>query len=88
MLKGLISGLLGLLVGTIGFGEAGVTRGTMGSDYLLDGVPVIPAMMGMFAASELFKLVNTQYLVADERARGVSAKVIFKSFKRAVSYLG
>ncbi len=31
LLKGVISGLIGLLVGTIGYSEAGVARGTMGS---------------------------------------------------------
>ena len=45
VLKGMISGLVGLLIGTIGYSEAGVTRGTFGSPYLLDGVPVIPAMI-------------------------------------------
>ena len=64
--KGVISGLVGLLIGTVGYGETGVARGTMGSVYLLDGIPAIPAMMGMFAASELFKLVNSQYLVEDQ----------------------
>ncbi|MBT5814182.1 MAG: tripartite tricarboxylate transporter permease, partial [Opitutales bacterium] len=53
LLKGVISGLIGLLLGTIGYSEAGVTRGTLGSPYLLDGIPAIPAMIGMFAASEL-----------------------------------
>jgi len=84
--KGVISGLVGLLVGTVGYGEAGVARGTLGSAYLLDGIPAIPAMMGMFAASELFKLVNTKYLVTDSQARKVSVKVIFTSFKRSVTY--
>ena len=77
LLKGVISGLIGLLVGTIGYSEAGVARGTMGSAYLLDGVPVIPAMIGMFAASELFRLVRTRYLVEDSAARKVSVRVIF-----------
>lgn len=84
--KGIISGLIGLLIGTVGYGEAGVARGTMGSIYLLDGIPAIPAMMGMFAASELFKLVNTQYLVADSSARKVSVKIIFASFRKAITY--
>ena len=84
--KGIMSGLIGLLIGTVGYSEAGVARGTLGSAYLLDGIPAIPAMMGMFAASELFKLVNTQYLVADSSARKVSVRVIFASFKRAVTY--
>jgi len=86
LLKGLISGLIGLLVGTIGYSEAGVARGTMGSAYLLDGVPVIPAMIGMFAASELFRLVKTRYLVEDSAARKVSVRIIFSGFRMAFSY--
>ncbi|HSG63251.1 MAG TPA: tripartite tricarboxylate transporter permease, partial [Pseudomonadales bacterium] len=73
---------------TIGFSEVGVARGTFGSDYLLDGVPVIPAMMGMFAASELFKLVNTQYLVSDSSARNVSVKEIARGFFDAFRHRG
>ena len=86
LLKGVISGLIGLLIGTIGYSEAGVSRGTMGSAYLLDGVPAIPAMIGMFAASELFRLVKTQYLVEDSAARKVSAQIIFAGFLKAVRY--
>ena len=86
LLKGVISGLIGLLVGTIGYSEAGVARGTMGSTYLLDGVPVIPAMIGMFAASELFRLVRTRYLVEDSAARKVSVRAIFSGFRMAFSY--
>ena len=84
--KGIVAGLVGLLIGTVGYGEAGVARGTMGSVYLLDGIPAIPAMMGMFAASELFKLVNTKYLVTDSSVRKVDVRIIFSSFKRAVTY--
>ena len=86
LLKGLISGLAGLLVGTIGYSEAGVTRGTFGSPYLLDGVPAIPAMIGMFAASELFRLVKSDYLVADSAARKVSVTKILAGFRSAISY--
>jgi putative tricarboxylic transport membrane protein len=86
LLKGVISGLIGLLIGTIGYSEVGVLRGTMGSVYLLDGVPAIPAMIGMFAASELFRLVRTQYLVEDSAARKVSARIIFAGFVKAFSY--
>lgn len=85
VIKGMISGLVGLLIGTIGYSEAGVTRGTFGSPYLLDGVPVIPAMIGMFAASELFRLVGKDYLVEDNAARTVSVRLILAGFRRAVS---
>ncbi len=88
MVKGLIAGMVGLLVGTIGFSEAGMLRGTMGNEYLLDGVPVIPAMMGMFAASELLRLVNTPYLVENEAARKVNIRLIIKGFFQAFRYPG
>ena len=86
LLKGIISGLVGLLIGTVGYSEAGVARGTMGSPYLLDGIPAIPAMIGMFAASELFRLVNTRYLVEDRALRKVSIKAILAGFKRTIRY--
>jgi putative tricarboxylic transport membrane protein len=86
LIKGVVSGLIGLLIGTVGYSETGIARGTLGSAYLLDGVPAIPAMMGLFAASELYRLVNTHHLVADEEARKVRPREILAGFKRAVSY--
>ena len=86
LLKGLISGFVGLLIGTIGFGEAGVARGTLGSSYLLDGVAVIPAMIGMFAASELFRLSKTSYLIEDSAARRVSVGEIWAGFRGSIKY--
>ncbi len=86
VVKGLIAGLFGLLIGTIGFSEAGVMRGTMDIELLADGIPVIPAMMGMFAASELFKLVKSEFLVEDESKRQVRISEILKGFRQAFSY--
>lgn len=86
VLKGLMAGFVGLLIGTIGFNELGMARGTMGQTYLLDGVPVIPAMMGMFAASELFKLANKGFIVESKASRKVKLGEIFQGFKLAVRY--
>lgn len=83
-LKGLIAGLFGLLVGSIGYSEAGVTRGTFGSPYLLDGIPAIPAMIGMFAASELFRLTQSQYLVAESSQRRVSLREVLNGFRNTL----
>ena len=83
LLKGAISGFAGLLVATIGFSEAGVARGTFGSAYLLDGIPAIPAMIGMFAASELFALVREDYLVTEDAARKVSISRVLAGFRRS-----
>jgi len=86
VIKGLIAGLFGLLVGTVGFSEAGVMRGTMDFELLADGIPAIPAMMGMFAASELFKLVKSEFLVEDENKRKVRISQILDGFKQAFQY--
>jgi len=85
LLKGVISGLAGLLVATVGFGEAGVARGTFGSAYLIDGIPVIPAMIGMFAASELFRLARENYLVKQDAARRVSIRQVLAGFRQSLA---
>jgi TctA family transporter len=50
MLKGIISGLLGLVASLVGFHiVTGVTRFTFGIVYLYDGIPLVPVMLGLFA---------------------------------------
>jgi putative tricarboxylic transport membrane protein len=59
-LKGFISLLLGLAIGTIGIDPAaGVPRFTYGSIDLMSGVSFIPVMIGMFAVSELLRNAPT-----------------------------
>src|SRR3546814_2669333 len=80
---------MGLLIGTIGMSPNGVLRGTLGSPYLIDGVPVIPAMIGMFAASELFALVGKSHLVDSAMStRGVSLRKILTGFRLALDSPG
>lgn len=55
-LKGLVSLLLGLFVATIGIDiTAGYPRFTFGVTELMGGVSFIPAMIGMFAVSEVLR---------------------------------
>jgi putative tricarboxylic transport membrane protein len=55
-LKGFVSLLLGLAIGTIGIDPAaGFPRFTFGSVELMQGVSFIPAMIGMFAISEILR---------------------------------
>lgn len=89
MARGLLSGAMGLLIGTLGMSPNGVLRGTLGSPYLIDGVPVIPAMIGMFAASELFGLVGKNYLVdSTSTVRGVSLTKILRGLRLALDSPG
>jgi TctA family transporter len=54
--KGLVSLLLGLFIATIGIDiMAGQPRFTFGSTELMGGVSFIPAMIGMFAISEVLR---------------------------------
>lgn len=75
--RGLLAGVFGLLIGTVGMSPNGVLRGTLGSHHLIDGIAVIPAMIGMFAASELFSIANKTYLVeGNAAARDLSFRKI------------
>lgn len=75
--RGIIAGGFGLLLGTIGMNTSGYTRGTMDIPFLLDGIPVVPAMMGMFAASQLLTLVGTDFLIEDKTARRADFRRVF-----------
>jgi len=57
--KGIVSLFLGLFISTIGLGVvAGFPRYTFGSTELMGGVSFIPAMIGMFAVSEILRFVT------------------------------
>jgi TctA family transporter len=56
VLKGLTVALLGLLMATIGYSDTGVPRFWFGTDYLIDGLPMIPVVLGFFAIPELMEL--------------------------------
>jgi putative tricarboxylic transport membrane protein len=54
LLKGLMAGVLGLMIATIGTDPvSGLTRFTFDSPELLSGIPAILVMVGMFAVGEL-----------------------------------
>ncbi|GAB6152142.1 tripartite tricarboxylate transporter permease [Desulfosporosinus burensis] len=54
ILKGLIAGLLGMFLATIGMDPlVGYERYTFGSDRLLGGIDLLPLMIGLFGLSEV-----------------------------------
>ena len=84
VVKGLISGALGMLVSTIGLDPSeGVPRFIFGHYSLVQGVEVIPAMIGLFSFSQVIYLVgNKKKYIADYTSqKGVILKVIVKLFK-------
>ena len=73
MLKGLIAGFLGLMIGLIGTDVVYATpRGTFGFLELYDGVPLIPALVGLFAVSEAFVIIEKRVIV-DEAGQELMA---------------
>ena len=57
MLRGLIAALVGLGLSYVGYAEnGGIPRYSMGTVYLLDGLQLIPVVLGLFAIPELIDL--------------------------------
>ncbi len=57
LLRGLITGALGLMISFVGYSD--VTGGewfTLGSEYLWDGIPLVPSLIGLFAVAEMINL--------------------------------
>ena len=74
MLKGLATGLIGLLLAVVGLDAiTGYPRFTFGQPELLDGVSFIPVMVGLFGIAEVFtQMVSaaapaTRWLHADDQ---------------------
>jgi TctA family transporter len=65
-LKGVVSLLIGLFISTIGIDiTAGYPRFTFGNVELMGGISFIPAMIGMFAVSEVLRYVaSTREMLA------------------------
>lgn len=71
-IKGLIAGFFGLMIGSIGADHVYATpRGTMGFLELYDGVPLIPALVGLFAISEAFMVIESGSFMSKERIQTV-----------------
>ncbi|MDX1485944.1 MAG: tripartite tricarboxylate transporter permease [Alphaproteobacteria bacterium] len=63
--KGMLAAALGVLVSTIGDDrQTGTLRWTFDSQYLWDGLPLVPFALGIFAIPELADLMITRQSVA------------------------
>ena len=75
-LKALIAGFFGLLIGVIGTDHIYNTpRATFGFLELYDGVPLVPALIGLFAISEALVMIEEKMIVDEAgRARALAAR--------------
>ncbi len=72
--KGVTAALIGLLISTIGSAQTvAIYRYTFDQDYLLDGLPLVPVVLGLFAIPELMVLATRNVNIAripKEQAKG------------------
>ena len=85
--KGLIAACLGLTLSTIGYDPiTGSVRYTFGTDYLWDGIRLVPAFIGLFAIGEAIDLFLGRGKIAQSpyagRIGGIAKgiKAVFKHF--------
>jgi putative tricarboxylic transport membrane protein len=68
-LKGIISGLLGLFLATVGFGNiTSLPRFTLGIRALSGGIQLVPAVIGLFAVTEVFNRIGSAKQFATQKS--------------------
>lgn len=83
--KGLLAALVGILIGTVGISSTGSMRGCFTISYLMDGVPFVPAMMGLFAFSSLFELLFSSQIVSEKNQTQSSVREMLSQIKFVLS---
>lgn len=83
LLKGIIAGLIGLLVAVIGMDPiTGVNRFTFGNSNLLNGINVVPALVGLFAISEVLTRLEGKSEQLNSKIGKTSVGLKFGELKR------
>lgn len=87
IIKGLLSAVFGLLVATTGLDFfTGVPRATFGILQLYDGIPLIPALLGLYGLSELFFLVDTKTITSSKNTAFLGLSAPIEGIKYALKY--
>ncbi|MBT9776825.1 hypothetical protein GPL15_09950 [Clostridium sp. MCC353] len=76
--KSLTVGIAGIIAANVGTASDGRLRMYFGQTYLMDGMPEIPVIMGMFAFAELFTLMSGKTVVSEGSRHDRSLKEIIK----------
>lgn len=67
VLKGLVGASVALAITLVGFDNiTGTPRYTFGIEYLWDGIPLIPVLVGLFALPEMFNLMLSGKSVSEQ----------------------
>ncbi len=68
LVKGAVAALIGLLLASVGPADAVAEyRFTLGTEYLFEGLPLVPVVLGLFALPEMVDLARQGATIASER---------------------
>lgn len=85
--KGLTGAAFGLILSAVGYADAtAIPRYWMGSDYLLDRVPLIPVVLGIFAVPELMDLAVRNRSISSAPAVERGFTQMFRGVKDAFAH--
>ncbi|WP_040978398.1 tripartite tricarboxylate transporter permease [Oceanobacillus jeddahense] len=88
--KGIIMGILGILISTIGLDPInGTPRFSFDNQYLIAGIDLIPALIGLFAISEIIKKSQTAHITKPNEMSNIdkvvtSFKSLLRKFKKTM----
>jgi len=95
MVKGLMSGIMGVFIGTIGLDRMlAIPRYTFGSITLESGINTVPAMIGMFALGQVLasvtNIMNGKSSLLDNPAEKLNGKILpnKEEFKEIAPVIG
>lgn len=85
LIKGLLAALFGLLLGTVGVDVmTGFARYHFGAMALLGGVPLIPALIGLFALSQVMMISESTHRTASQlHAKGWGIRLALSDLMRS-----
>ncbi len=84
LIKGLLAGFIGLALATIGLDPVtGYARFTFGFSPLVEGITLIPAMIGFFSFAQVLTLIdeNQKYITDYKPTPGIITKITSRLFK-------
>ena len=83
--KGLISGIVGVILGTVGMHPVtGQARLTFGQLALLEGIPIVPALIGLFSVSQI--IIMAEEIRKENKTNVILDNKIWFNFREIISY--
>ncbi|MDO8877911.1 MAG: tripartite tricarboxylate transporter permease [Pseudolabrys sp.] len=83
-LKAMIAGMFGVLISTTGMSSTGAVRGTFGHFELMDGISIIPALIGLIGFSELFYMLQKAHVTESRMGTSDSTASAWAQMLRGV----